>query len=620
MRLHVTALTITALIAPLISFSAEAQQRRVEYEISFPNAANHEALVSVRFTGVPRNSRLRARMARTSPGRYALTSFAKNVYDVRATDGRGRPLPITRPDMSGWDVGGHDGTVRLTYTVWGDRVDGTYLGIDESHAHMNMPATFMYARGMESAPVRLTIRPRTGWKVATQLAPTSDSMVFTAPNMQWFLDSPTEVGPVTFRSWTVRQGGRASTLRLAVHHQGTEAQVDSFTTLVRRVVDESIELWGEPPGFDHGTYTFLMDYLPWVNGDGMEHRNSTVISGRGSLSDSANRVARLGTVSHEFFHAWNMERLRARSLEPFDFDNENMSEGLWLGEGFTNYFGPLIIRRAGLYTDDDFARNIGSAIAGTVNNPGRKHYSAVGMSLQAPFRDGAAFPDPINPNTFISYYTWGSVIALGLDLTLRDRFNASLDDYMRLLWRDFGKAQSTAFAPVRPYTMRDLRAVLGKLTKDTAFANDFFRRYIEGSDVPDFSPLLARAGFQIPSDSVLRPFLGASLANDSAGVFVNWTAENGSMYQAGIANGAIVHAIGGVPVASSDSLNAVIARHRVGETVTVDVTRVGRRQTIPMRLVGLQAIRVVTYESAGLPVTAAMRAFRRSWLGGKAAR
>ena len=599
---------------------AAAQRQRVEYDVSFPKAEHHEANVIVTFRGVPAGTELRAAMARSSPGRYANTSFAKNVYNVSATDGRNRPLVMTRPDPHTWAVRGHDGTVRISYTVWGDRTDGTYLGIDRSHAHMNMPATFMYAARMASAPITLRIQPRAGWRVATQLAPTSDSMTFTAPNLQWFLDSPTEVGPVTFRTWTTSLGGRTSTYRIAIHHLGTEAQVDSFTTMVRKVVAEAEALWGEQPRYDLGTFTFIADYLPWVNGDGMEHRNSTVLTSRGSLADSAGRLSRLGPVAHEIFHAWSMERLRARSIEPFDFDRENMSGELWFGEGFTNYFQPLIIRRAGLYTNDEFAGQMGGAIADVVNGPGRAYFSAVEMSMYAPFIDGAAWLDPTNrQNTFVSYYTWGSVIGMALDLMLRQRFNTTLDEYMRVLWRDFGRHQSPAFAPARPYTNDDLRIVLGRVAKDTAFANDFFRRYVFGREVPDFAPLLAPAGFVIPKDTVMRPYLGASMDNDSAGVFINWTSANGSMYLAGIGSGDIVHAIDAVPVTSIDSLQALVSRRSPNSVVHVDVTRRGRRETLPMKLILLPAIRMTTYESAGIAVTDAIRRFRREWLESKVA-
>ena len=612
-----TAASIGFAFLPL---SLGAQQRSVEYDVSFPNAAQHEARVVVTFHGVPRGTPLDARMSRSSPGRYAISTFAKNVYDVAATDGKGRTLEITRPDPHGWTVRGHDGTVRISYTVWGDRIDGTYLSVDRSHAHMNMPATFMFAHGMESAPIKLTIHPLPGWKIATQLAPTGDPNVFTAPNLQWFMDSPTEVGPVTIRSWTETRANKTLTWRLAVHHTGTEADVDSFAVMVHAVVDQEIAMWREPAGYDFGTYTFLFDYLPWASGDGMEHRNSTVITRSTPIADSARRLRNLNTVAHEFFHSWNMERLRSRGIEPFDFDRENMSSELWFGEGFTNYYAPLMIRRAGLYTNDDVVRFVLNPVIDVIQSPARKHGSPVDMSREAPFFDGGSYLDPTNTqNTFISYYTWGSVIALGLDLSLREKYGITLDDYMRRLWRNYGSHQSPAFVPERPYTLSALRKELGALTKDTAFANDYFRRYIEGREVPDFAKLLAPAGFLLSTDSVAQPYLGASFDNDTARVFVNWSREGGSMYAAGIANGDIIYAIDRIPAVSIDSLNAIIARHRVGDVVDVDVMQRSVRRTVPLKIIGRKAMRILSYETAKIPVTPEIIRFREGWIGSRAA-
>jgi predicted metalloprotease with PDZ domain len=619
MQKIVSGLITSAALLTLAASTAFAQQQRVEYDISFPNAAVHEARVVATFTGVPRGSTLHVRMSRSSPGRYAVATFAKNVYDVVATDGQGRPLVVSRPDSHGWDVSGSDGTVRVRYTVWGDRTDGTYLSVDHTHAHMNMPATFMYAHGFEDASIRLTIHPQPGWSIATQLTPTKDSTVFTAPNFQWFMDSPTEVGPASWRSWSATQNGKTSTWRLAVHHLGTEAQVDTFATMAKAVVAEEVAMWGEPAGYDFGTYTFLADYLPWASGDGMEHRNSTVMSRSISLGDSARRMGALGTLTHEFFHSWNMERLRSKEIEPFNFDGEDMSNALWFGEGFTNYYADLFLRRAGMLTDDQYMMRFGGAVIGTINSPARQHGSPVDMSRLAVFFDGGTYLDPtIASNIFLSYYQWGQVVGAGLDLTLRERYHSSLDEYMRLLWRDFGSHQSKALAPERPYTVDDLRSELGKLTKDQSFANDFFKRYVEGSEVPDFATLLDPAGYSFVKDSVARPYLGASLDNDPKGVFVNWSASNGSAFPAGLASGDIITSIDGEPTASIDSLTAIIGRRRVGETLKVSLLEKGVLPSIvTMKLVGRNAMKVVSYESAGIPITDAIRAFRRDWLASK---
>ena len=609
-------LALALLFAPL----ALSAQQRVEYDISFPNAAQHEARVVATFSGVPRGSVLHARMSRSSPGRYALHEFAKNVYDVAVTDGRGRTLAATRPDPYGWDVAGHDGTVRVSYTIFGDRTDGTYLGVDRTHAHLNMPATFIWARGLDTAPIRLTIHRQPGWEIATQLVPASDS-VFTAPNLQWFMASPTEVGPVMWRSWSDSTAGKRSTWRMAVHHLGTEAQADSFAMLARRVVAEEVAVWGEPAGYDQGTYTFIIDYLPWANGDGMEHRNSTIITGRGTLADSAARLARLGTVAHEFFHSWNVERLRPKSLEPFDFERANMSRELWFAEGFTSYYGPLAIRRAGLYSDAQFLQDVGGAAIQVIDSPGRQHFSAVEMSMQAPFVDAATSIDPVNrANTFISYYTWGEALGLALDLTLRERFHKPLDEFMRRMWRDFGSRQTAALAPARPYTVEDLRRTLGSFTGDTAFANDFFRRYVAGHEVPDYAALLAPAGFLLRADSVVRPVLGASLDEDTTGVFVNFSQSTGSAWGAGVGSGDVIYRLGGDSTPTVAALRSALAKHRVGEVVNVDVQSRGARRTIPMTLRGTPSLSLVTYESAGRALSEEQRAFREAWLGSKVQR
>ena len=605
-------LLVGAIVAAPASLIA---QRSIEYDVAFPHAEQHEARVTATFRGVPTGPLVHLRMSRSSPGRYALHSFAKNVYDVSAVDGRGRTLAITRPDPHGWDVARGDGTVRVSYTVFGDRTDGTYLGVDHSHAHINMPSLFIWARGMDSAPIRLTLHPRAGWRIATQLAPTADSTTFTAPNLQWFMDSPTEVGPLTFRSWSDSSGGRKSTWRIALHHLGTEAQVDTFAAMAKKIVAEEVAFWGTPAGYDFGNYTFLADYLPWANGDGMEHRNSTVITSRRSLATAAERRANLTTLSHEFFHSWNVERLRPRSLEPFDFERENMSGELWFAEGFTNYVDNLFVRRAGYYTDDEFAAVVSGNVNAVVTSPGRQHFSAVGMSMQAPFVDAAVSIDPTNrANTFISYYTYGSALGLALDLTLRDRYNLALEDYMRAMWREYGQYQTKALAPARPYTIADLRRVLGAVTHDTAFANDFFRRYVAGQEAPDFTRLLATVGFSLAHTGAGKPFFGASMADDSSRVFINWTAENGSAWGAGISAGDLLYAIDGEPTPSSAALAAIVARHKVGDVIQAEIFQRGERRTVPVTLRESPALEVTTYEKAGLQLTDAMRARRADWL------
>ena len=260
-------------------------------------------------------------------------------------------------------------------------------------------------------------------------------------------------------------------------------------------------IFGEFPRFESNTYTFLTDYLPWASGDGMEHRNSTVLSSSGALRNPGQRMGLLGTVAHEFFHAWNMERIRSRDLEPFDFAEADVSGELWFGEGFTSYYDDLILRRTGLTPLEQTLNSFANTIDAVTLSPARKIRTAEDMSRLAPFVDAAATIDRTAwDNTFISYYTYGAAIGLGLDLSLRDRSNGrtTLDTYMQALWAKHGRpGQQQPGMVATPYTMADLEAVLAEVSGDVAFAQKFFDDYIQGHDVVDYATLLGRAGLTL---------------------------------------------------------------------------------------------------------------------------
>lgn len=605
-----------ALFVASLLLQQNPQRPEVIYDISFPNAVHHEAVVNVSYTGLSARP-LELRMARSSPGRYALHEFAKNVYDVKAVDGAGKALTVTRPNEHQWNVAGHNGSVKVSYTLYADRADGTYSGIDNTHAHLNMPATFMFARNTFDRPVRIrfNVPAGSGWKVATQLPKTSDPYVFTAPNLQYFFDSPTELSNYELRSWTLTAGDRTDTIRIAMHHRGTTAELDEYTEKVKKVVLEQRAVYGELPRFDYGTYTFLADYLPWVSGDGMEHRNSTVVSSTGSLEKNTPQL--LGTVSHEFFHAWNVERIRPRSLEPFDYERANMSGELWFAEGFTSYYGPLTIMRAGLTTLDDYARAIGFGVSAVLTQPGRNHFSPIEMAMQAPFVDAAASIDPNNRgNTFISYYTYGAAIALGLDLVLRtEKSDVTLDDFMRAMWARYGRTET-------PYTLDNWRLTLGQVTRDQEWANDFFNKHIAGKAPIDFTTLLGRAGLLLRKAGAGQASLGNVGFTQDTGVVVlaTNTLIGTPLYQTGLDRGDRIISLDGKPMRSPADVQAVLQAHKPGDRLNVEWASRGQTRTAVLTLTERDQLEVVTYEAAGMAVTPEMKAVREAWLGSKVPR
>lgn len=616
---------VAVFILVLVASTAWAQAP-VEYKLSFPSPEHRWMQVEAKFAAVPAGL-LQLRMARTSPGRYALHEFAKNVFDVTAVNSKGQPLTATRPDPHQWDFATHDGTVVVTYKIFGDRTDGTYLGIDSMHAHINIPAALMFARGWFERPARVTFvqPPGKTWKVATQLFPTPDPLVFTAPNIHYLMDSPTDFSAFTLREFTVDDGqkrtGPPPTFRIALTHDGTEAEADAFARDVERIVRETIPIFGELPQFETNTYTFLSTYLPWASGDGMEHRNSTSLTSPGALRNPGQRQGMLGTVSHEFFHAWNMERLRSAGVEPFDFEQADMSDDLWLGEGFTSYFDSLILYRAGLLPLDGLLGELAGSINAVTLGPGRQFRSAVDMSRMAPFVDAAAAIDRTAfPNLFISYYTYGSVIGLGLDLSLRDRSNAQVtgDQFMKALWTQFGRpGQQTPGKVSTPYTIDGLKESLARVAGDRGYANDFFAKYVEGRELVDYTRLLGRAGLVLRKRAAGKAFAGqVQLQGGGSALRVSGLVPwESPLYQAGVAQDDQLANLGGVDLTSMAAFEAALSKQKPGAAVPLRfIRRSGEVVNGTITLVEDPRIEIVPVEKTGGILTDDQKRFRESWL------
>ncbi|MDH7446794.1 M61 family metallopeptidase [Aquimarina sp. 2201CG14-23] len=551
-------------------------QVRNEYQISFENAVHHEAQIEAVFSNLESGT-ISLRMSRTSPGRYALHEFAKNVYNVKITDSKGKDVNITRPNPHQWDVSGHDGTLNVSYTLFADQGDGTYSQIDETHAHLNMPATFMYIPTLKDRPVQVTYRVREDlkWKVATQLIPLGGNG-FLAPNLQYFMDSPAEISNHTVKEFKVESGGTEYTIKLALHHQGSEEEADQYFEQVKKIVVQEKEVFGDYPNFDYGEYTFLACYMPNVSGDGMEHRNSTILTSTRSLADGG-MERNIGTVSHEFFHAWNVERIRPISLEPFDFENANMSGELWFAEGFTSYYTNLILCRAGIITQDQYIEGLSNTYNYVWNSPALEYFNPIEMSYQAPFVDAARSVDPTNRgNTFVSYYSYGSMLGLALDLSLRDKDDLNLDDYLKLVWTKYGKTEI-------PYTIENLFFTLREYAGDS-FADDFFKKYIFDSQIPDFKKLLASVAIY-PKTNSKQAYLGADIEfnNDDNAVISRYVKKGTPAYTAGLEKGDIIVAIDNQSFSDIDQYNAVLKKYKPGKKATIVYRRMGEERKALVR-------------------------------------
>jgi len=545
----------------------------ITYTLDLSNVQQHELRITVEFPAV-KPGVFTVKMPQSSPGRYAVHNFAKNVYNLAAFDSEGSVLDLSQEDLTEWAITGHNGFVRLEYTLFANGGDGTYSGIDDRKLHLNMPASFLYGEQLNDRPVMLEIEAgqRTEWTVATQLVDLGQRR-FAAPNYYYFFDSPTIVGDIMRDNFRVENpDGKQQIIEVAMMHEGTQQEFDDYLAWTEDIVLAQQKVYGELPTFDYGKYTFLCSYNPWIGGDGMEHRNSTICSAPAGLEKFADRL--IGTVSHEFFHCWNVERIRPASLEPFSFDHANMSGELWFAEGFTSYYDDLSLVRAGVMSLEDYADGLTGQLNYVLLRPGRGYRSPVEMSQQAPFVDAATANDPDNfANTFVSYYPYGATVALALDLTLRERGH-NLDEVMKLIWERYGKTEI-------PYHIRDLQLALGDVVDDQRWAEEWFADHVYRSELPDIGALLDNYGLRLTQeepDSV--GFRSLRLQENDGVVSVRGgIAENNPLYAAGLDGDSEILSLNGQPVTSTKDWNKVTSELKIGQFYEVTFRQLGQEKT-----------------------------------------
>ena len=346
-----------------------------------------------------------------------------------------------------------------------------------------------------------------------------------------------------------------------------------------------------------------------------------MVTSRAALSDS--RIDLLGTVSHEFIHAWNVERIRPRTLEPFNFEDANVSGELWLAEGVTSYYDDLLMARADLIDLSALLGDLTAVVSQVMLSPATQFRSAEDMSRLAPFVDAATWIDRTYwPNTFISYYVYGAALGLGLDFAIREKTgNArSLDDVMRGLWVTHGKPGGRQIGYVdAPYGADDVQRQIAAVSGDEAFAADLMRRFVQGHEVMDYARLVTQAGLVLRPRFPGRASLGLLSTDQSGGSLrVSGPTRIGSAaYRAGLDADDTIKAVGTQVIGTVDQLDAAIAMYKPGDRVTLTFVRRGQQVKAEVALDQDPAIDIVTVESTGGTLTAAQKAFRASWLAGR---
>ena len=490
--LRLSALALLACASPA-SLAAQSALT-IAYRIAMPDPASHLYDVSIDVDGV-RATTLPLQLPVWSPGRYARMDFARNVQEFRATTADGRPLRWDKTNGSRWVVAtGGARSVRVRYRVFANLLSGTFSVLDTAHANWNGASMFMYVEGRKPNPVTLDVEPPPGWQVINGETRTAGQTRFRFPNYDLLIDTPTEVAPAVLLDSFVVDGRRYRTM---VHHNGPPpaAARARFVRDVERIVRYQNTVFGPPP---LEQYTFLFN-IGYAGGDGMEHLYSTQVINSARWSDSATVLPGLGTAAHEYFHVWNVKRVRPVALGPFDYTRELYQPSLWIAEGWTQYYGLTTIGRAGIVNRDAFYATMAGLVQTNLTAPGRKEVSARMASFHAPFWDGSVQPQPNNGSqTFFSYYTKGAGLALALDLHLRARSGnrRSLDDVFELLKRRTWNAPSTSYyLQGRGYTERDVELAASEIAGEDM--HPWFERHVGGTDDVDYDALLARLGLRL---------------------------------------------------------------------------------------------------------------------------
>ncbi len=598
------------LLSAVIFMCITANSQSIHYRVSFPNIIHHEAEISIVAETLPMKTVV-FRMSRSSPGRYATHEFGKNIYDVKAYNKMGKLLPIYRVDGDIYEVPNYTGYVKVVYTLYANYADGTYAGIDASSVHMNMPASFIWVKGADKVPIdiQFDLPEDKKWSIATQLKPTGDNNRFTAPGLQYFMDSPTKIGVLNRKNWVLKNpDGKSYQFELALEAETNDTTTAGFAKKIEIITQEAKVIFGELPAYDYGIYTFIASINPYVKGDGMEHRNSTMIAIPTKFSNS-NFL--LGVFAHEFFHCWNVERIRPKTIEPFNFEKSNMSDELWCAEGFTQYYGDLILTRAGLASTESFLEDISGLINTKENTQGAKRFSPVEASRHAVFVDAGVAVDKTNySNMYTSYYPYGGAIALALDLELRTRFaNLSLDSYMGAVWKKFGKTEM-------PYNVVGLETVLATLTSDKNFAQEFFKKYIRGHESFNYKPMLEKAGLLLKQTQSGKSWWGNTRVTE--GVYLTIAANTvigTPLYNAGLDIDDQVTTIDKQTVKKQSQVDSILKAHQPGDEIELIYIHRGETKTTRLKLSQNPALTVVLMEKEGLTVTEEMYAFRKKWLG-----
>lgn len=485
-------------------------QNKIEFNVSFTEPQAHYADVQIEISGVKGNQ-IDLKMPVWTPGSYLIREFAKNVEAFKAFNASGASLVFQKINKNTWRVNtGNANRIKISYRVYAFEISVRTSFVDEAHAFLSPTGVFMYPEGRLNEASTITIQPYKTWrKISTGLEKLGSlPNSYTAPDFDILYDSPIEVG-----NQDIFEFDASGVKHEVAMYGGGNYDAETLKKEMARIIEEQTEMFGKNP---NKRYVFIVHNFN-SGGGGLEHLNSTVLgASRNSYNTDAGRLKFLSLVSHEYFHLWNVKRLRPIALGPFNYDQENYTSNLWIAEGFTAYYQDIFTMRAGLLRPERYLTGLATSINSVENQPGNRIQPLSESSFDAWIK--LYRPNENSSNSTISYYSKGALIAMIMDLEVIHSTKAKygLDEVMRAMYDEyFIKKQ-------RGYTDAEFKAMIEKFASKPF--DDIYADYINGVKTINYNKYFSYAGLELIDDSASgnEAYLGlVSAVKDTKTVITN---------------------------------------------------------------------------------------------------
>jgi predicted metalloprotease with PDZ domain len=544
---------------------------KIHYTLSMPEPQTHLFHVRIDVDEIS-DPQVDLVMPVWTPGAYAVRDFARNVQDFSA--GRHR---WSKVDKARWRVKAEGASrISVAYKVWAFELEVDRSHLDDTHGYFNGASVFMYVDGAKHQPATLDIRPVRGWRVVTGLERVAGNR-FRAATYDELIDCPTDIGTAPVKAFRVR-GKEHRVLIHGAQNWGHER----LARQAKRIVEEAARMFGGLP-YDHYTFLFYATTGPALGG--LEHRNSTAITLNpwiGRPFKSYERV--LEVTSHEFFHLWNVKRIRPKALGPFDYERETYTKLLWVMEGITSYYDDLICERARLYPEGRYLKKVAESIEKYREKPSRLRQSLTASSFDTWLWRYEGDGNIVN--RMMSYYEKGSLVGMCLDLEIRRRTRnrKSLDDVMRHLWTEVAQKGRTLEED-------DLRPIVERVAGGSY--REFFDKYVDGTAEVPFETYLKIAGLELakepPKGDEAKDepkslaWLGIGTRAGGERPVVTTVAEGSPAWTDGISPGDEILAVDGGRV-TCDNFPNLLKDAAPGRRIRVSLFRGPRLVHLPVRL------------------------------------